>query len=103
MSKPQRGRTKISVGGRPPRTPSHLKKEELKRVDELRINVMAGSGKSRPDVQSTLELMYLRILGRVEDRGALAKELKELKSLLDQTGSLMTEIMDKAENPGQKK
>jgi hypothetical protein len=47
--------------------------------------------------------MYLRILGRVGDRGALAKELKELKSLLDQASSLMTEIMDKTEKPGSKK
>lgn len=64
---------------------------------------MASRGQSRPDVQSTLELVYLRILGQVEDRPSLAKELKELKSLLDQAASLTTEIMDKAEKPGRKK
>ena len=102
MSKPQRRETKITVGGRPPRKPSHLKKEELQRVDELRVKVMAGRGQSRPDVQSTLELIYLRILGRVEDRAALAKELKQLKSLIDQASSLTTEIMDKTEKPSKK-
>lgn len=103
MSKPQRGRAKISAAGRPTRAPSHLNKDELKRVDELRVNIVASRGQSRPDVESTLELIYLRILGGVQDRGALAKELKELKSLLDQAGSLTTEIMDKADKSGQKK
>jgi hypothetical protein len=97
LSKPQRKGMKISAG-RPPRVPVHLKKEELSRVDELRINIIANrSQSSRPDVESTLELMYLRILGRVEDRGAVQKELKQLKSLLDQAAGVMTEIMDKTD------
>jgi len=96
LSKPQRKGMKISAG-RPSRAPVHLKKEELSRVDELRVNIIANRGQHRPDVESTLELMYLRILGRVEDRGAVQKELKQLKSLLDQAAGVMTEIMDKTE------
>jgi hypothetical protein len=80
-----------------PRAPVHLKKEELQRVDDLRVNIIGSRGKARPDVQSTVELMYLRILGRVNNRTQLGSELKELKQLLDKAAALMTEIMDKAE------
>lgn len=96
MSRPQRKPTKIAPG-RPPRAPVHLKKDELKRVDDLRINIIANRGKDRPDVESTLELMYLRILGRIEDRDQVQSELKQLKGLLDETATVMTKIMDKAE------
>ena len=62
---------------------------------------MASRGKSRPDVQSTLELMYLRILGRVKDRPSLAKGTEGTEeSPRPSSQPRSTKIMDKAEKPG---
>jgi hypothetical protein len=80
-----------------PRPPVHLKKEELQRVDELRVNIATGSAQNKPDVQSTFELMYLRVLGRVKNRGPLEADLKELKKMLDQTAAKMNEIIEKSD------
>jgi hypothetical protein len=75
----------------------HLKKEELQRVDELRVNIAARKGQSAPDVQSTLELVYLRVLGRVKNRAAMESELKALQKTLNQAASQITEILKKAD------
>ncbi len=83
-----------------PRGTVHLKQEELRRVDELRVNIVKKSKtQAKPDIESTLELMYLRVLSRVKNRGSMEKELKDLKSLLDKAGAKMTEILDKADSP----
>jgi hypothetical protein len=97
MSKALRKPAAASPPQRPPRAPVHLKKEELKRLGDLRTKLTAGRGKDRPDVESTMELIYLRILGRVKNRGPVEAELKQLKSLLDQAAAKMTEIMDATE------
>jgi hypothetical protein len=75
----------------------HLKKEELQRVDELRVRIAAGSAQNKPDVQSTFELMYLRVLGRTKNRGPLEEDLKELKKMLDQTAAKMDEVIEKSD------
>ncbi len=72
----------------------HLKKEELKRVDDLRVNIVGSKGKS-PDVESTLELMYLRVLGQVGNRTASGSELKALKKTLDLAATQITAILKK--------
>jgi|ERR1035438_691553 hypothetical protein len=99
MSKTPRKPAAPSSAQRRPRAPVHLKKEELQRLGDLRTKLTAGRENYRPDVESTLELMYLRILGRVKNRGPVAAELKQLKSLLDQTAAKMTEILDATEGP----
>jgi len=76
----------------------HLKEEELRRVDELRVNIVKkNKTQAKPDIESTLELMYLRVLSQVKNRGSMAKDLKDLKTLLDQTGAKITEILQKAD------
>jgi hypothetical protein len=80
-----------------PRPASHLKKEELDRVDELRINMVKSKGQTGPDVQSTLELMYLRVLGRVKNRTAMDSDLKALKKTLDQAAAQITEILENSD------
>jgi hypothetical protein len=82
----------------PSGTAVKLKKEELQRIDTLRLNIAKNKGQPRPDVQSTLELMYLRVLGMVNDRGPLQKDLQQLKTLLDQAAAKITEILDKVES-----
>jgi hypothetical protein len=47
----------------------HLKKEELQRVEVLKGNIMKKRGINNLDMESLLELIYLRILGRVKTRG----------------------------------
>jgi len=89
--------TRGSPVGTSPRPAVHLKKEELQKVDELRVNIAAGSAQHKPDVQSTLELMYLRVLGRIKNRGPLEEDLKELKKMLDQTAAKMNEVIEKAD------
>ena len=42
--------------------------------------------------------MYLRVLGMVNDRGPLQKDLQQLKTLLDQAAAKITEILDKVES-----
>jgi len=96
MAKAQR-KSAAPSAVQPPKAPVHLKKEELQRLGELRTKLTAGRGNYRPDVESTLELMYLRILGRVTNRGPVEAGLKQLKSLLDQAAAKMTEIMDATE------
>jgi hypothetical protein len=86
-----------SPAGASPRPAVHLKKEELQRVDELRVNIATGSAQYKPDVRSTFELMYLRILGRVKNRGPLEEELKELKKMLDHAAAKMNELIEKAD------
>ena len=75
----------------------HLKKEELQRVDELRVSIATGSAQNKPDVQSTFELMYLSVLGRVKNRGPLEEDLKELKKMLDQTAAKMNALIEKSD------
>jgi hypothetical protein len=97
VAKAKKRATPSSKGSSASRLAVHLKKEEVQRVDDLRINIAQSKNQNRPDVQSTLELMYLRILGRVKNRGPLEKDLAELKKMLDQVGVKMTEILDKSE------
>ena len=80
-----------------PRPVAHLKKEELQKVDELRVSIAAGSAQNKPDVQSTFDLMYLRVLSRVKNRGPLEEDLKELKKMLDQTAAKMNQVIEKAD------
>jgi hypothetical protein len=75
----------------------HLKKEELQRVEVLKGNIMKKRGINNLDMESLLELIYLRILGRVKNRGPVESDLKELKKLLDQAAAKTTEILKKAE------
>ena len=83
--------------GAAPRAAVHLKEEELRRVDELRVNIVKrGKTQAKPDIESTLELMYLRVLSQVKNRASMEKDLKALKTLLDETGAKMTEILEKA-------
>jgi hypothetical protein len=89
--------TRGSPVGTSPRPVVHLKKEELHKVDELRVKIAAGSAQHNPDVQSTFDLMYLRVLGRIKNRGPLEKDLEELKKMLDQTAAKMSEVIDKAD------
>jgi hypothetical protein len=77
------------------RAPIHLKKEELQKVDELRVNIASRKGQHTPDVQSTLDLMYLRVLGQVKNRTAMETELKALKKTLDQAATQISEILGK--------
>ena len=86
--------SRVSVSTRPA---VHLKKEELQRVDELRVRIAAGSAQNKPDVQSTFELMYLRVLSRTKNRGPLEEDLKELKKMLDQTAAKMNEVIEKSD------
>ena len=81
---------------RPPKV-MHLKEAEIERLTELRVNIAQSKTQKRPDVESTLELMYLRILCRVKNRGPMEKDLKELKRMLDKAGAKMAEILDKSE------
>jgi len=76
----------------------HLKKEELARVEVLKGNIMKKRGLHNLDMESMLELIYLRILGRVKNRGPVESELKELKKLLDQASAKTTEILKKSEH-----
>lgn len=48
-------------------------------------------------MQSTVELMYLRILGRVKDRKPVQADLSKLESLLNQAAATMTRILDEAD------
>jgi hypothetical protein len=75
----------------------HLKKEELQRVEVLKGNIMKKRGIHNLDMESLLELIYLRILGRVKTKGPVENELKELKKLLDQAAAKTTEILKKSE------
>lgn len=84
--------------GTVPRVSPHLKKEELKRVDDLRVNIMTNRGQKTPDVQSTLELMYLRVLGQVKNRTAVDSELKALKKTLDQAATQISKILGNADD-----
>jgi hypothetical protein len=104
LSKPQSKSAKHALPQRATRAPVNLKKEEVQRLGELRTKMIASRAKDRPDVESTLELMYLRILGRVKNRGPAAANLKQLKSLLDQAAAMMVKIMDESEgSSGSKK
>lgn len=80
-----------------PHPATHLKKEELDRVDELRINMVKSKGQTGPDVESTLELMYLRVLGTVKNRTAHESDLKALKKTLDQATAQITAILENAD------
>jgi len=82
----------------PSRPTVYLKKEELQKVDELRVNIAAGSAQNKPDVQSTFDLMYLRVLGRIKNRGPLEEDLKQLKKMLDQAAAKMNEVIAKSEH-----
>jgi hypothetical protein len=96
MAKVQRKPTPQTVPAvRVSKASPHLKKEELKRVDDLRVNIVGSKGKS-PDVESTLELMYLRVLGQVGNRTASESELKALKKTLDLAATQITSILKKA-------
>lgn len=97
MSKAQRKPTKTRPSQKLPRNTAHLKSEEASRLNELRAKLVAARANERPDVDSTLELMYLRILGRVKNRGSVEAELKRLKTLLDQAATTMNKIMDETE------
>jgi hypothetical protein len=86
-----------SPAGTSQRPAVHLKKEELQKVDALRVNIAAGSAQHKPDVQSTFELMYLRVLSRIKNRGPLEEDLKELKKMLDHAAAKMDEVIEKAD------
>ena len=64
---------------RPDRHVGSLKKDEVERLDELKRKALATRKNDRPDVDSTMELMYLRMVGRVKNRGPSQAELKQLK------------------------
>jgi hypothetical protein len=97
LSRVQRKPTKSQISKRPDRHAGSLKKDEVERLNELKAKALATRKNDRPDVDSTIELMYLRILGRVKDRGPVEAELKQLKVALNQATSLMNKIMDEAE------
>ena len=75
----------------------HLTKDELQRVDVVTSNIKNSQTQKTVDVHSTFELMYLRVLSRVHNRGTMEKDLKELKTLLDKSAEKMAEILAKAE------
>jgi hypothetical protein len=75
----------------------HLTKDELQRVGSVTSNIRNSQTQKTVDVHSTFELMYLRVLSRIHNRGPLEKDLKELKTLLDKSAEKMTEILAKAE------
>jgi hypothetical protein len=95
--------TNSQLSKRPDRHVGSLKKDEVERLDELKTKALAARSNERPDVDSTIELMYLRILGRVKNRGPVEAELKQLKGALDKAASLMNKIMDEAEKQGTSK
>ncbi len=97
MSKVQRKPTRTRPAQKLPRSTTYLKNEEANRLNGLRAKLVAARGNDRPDVDSTLELMYLRILGRVKNRDAVEPELNKLKTLLDQAATTMNKIMDETE------
>jgi hypothetical protein len=97
LSKVQRKPTRTRPSQALPRNTAHLKKEEADRLNALRAKLVAARANDRPDVDSTLELMYLRILGRVRSRAPVEAELKKLKTLLDQAASTMNKILDETE------
>jgi hypothetical protein len=96
LAKPPRKSAQTPVVGAP-RAVVHLKKEELQRVEVLKGNIMKRKGINNLDLESLLELIYLRILGRVKTRGPVESELKELKKMLDQAAAKTTEILKKSE------
>ena len=97
MSKVHRKPTKPLATQRIDRHPGHLKKPEVDKLNLLRGKLVAARGQDRPDVQSTVELMYPRILSRVKDRQGMQADLKQLESLLNQAATKMTKIMDEAD------
>ncbi len=103
MPKVERKPTKAQLSKRPDRHAGSLKKEEVERLNELKAKALATRKNDRPDVDSTIELMYLRILGRVKSRGPVEEELKQLKSTLDKAADLMNKIMDESEKQGRPK
>ena len=80
----------------PSRQSLHLRQEEHQRVQTLKASIMKKRGVNNFDVPAVLELVYLRVLGRVESRAPVEKELKELKSLLDQAGAKTTQILEES-------
>lgn len=103
MPKVEKRPTKSQMPKRPDRHVGSLKKDEVERLNELKRKALATRKNDRPDVDSTMELMYLRMVGRVKNRGPVQAELKQLKGELEKAATLMNKIMDEAEKQGTSK
>ncbi|MGA2664233.1 MAG: hypothetical protein ABSF83_04750 [Nitrososphaerales archaeon] len=76
---------------------AYLTEAERSRMKDLWVSAKKVKSEKRRDAQPTIELMYLGLLGRVKNRDAVEKELKELKKMLDASAALMIEILEKSE------
>ena len=97
--KPAKPKTQPRTPLKAPVVATHLTKDELLRVDLLRNNIKKTQPQKTVDVQSTFELMYLRVLSRIHKRASMEKDLKELKTLLDKSAAKVDEILAKAGPP----